>query len=469
MRGRRPTVPLLLLPLLLAVAAEGTVPVPQDGCPRRAPAARYSSKTAYQLVHGGDVAPQDTVQGCRAVYLWHLLRHGTRYPSSNEITKLTGKIPALQAALERNVAAGRGSLCAEAVSRMLSWTLNATYSQSNDLQYQGQMDLLEIGQRFKKRYPTFLRGQDRTAFSFRSTEARRTQESAAWYGRGLLDAEVRPVSDDELLKFYAFCPAWDRAVDTNASARAEVTKFQEGSVVKAALERVSHRLGFLKTLSYEEVDLLWEACRYDQAWDPNVEGTWCAAFDQEALQAFEYRADLKYYYVGGYGNAMDLQLGCPLVKDLVDKLSAFERGDTASATRKGDVYFTHSTAIHMTMARLGIGRDGTPLTADNYEAMRVRKWSISRLGPFAANIAVVLYECPRGERHKMRMLVNERPILLEGCDDADALCSWSDFKRRFAAIADSCTLDFCQRGAADGPSTLSMWAAAAAVLAVLVR
>lgn len=57
------------------------------------------------------------------------------------------------------------------------------------------------------------------------------------------------------------------------------------------------------------------------------------------------------------------------------------------------MYFTHSTAVHMTMARLGIAEDAQPLSADNYEAMKTkRKWAISRLGPFAANLATVLYE-----------------------------------------------------------------------------
>lgn len=37
-------------------------------------------------------------------------------------------------------------------------------------------------------------------------------------------------------------------------------------------------------------------------------------------QVFEYGADLKYYYVDGYGNEVNLELGCPLVQDLVDKL-----------------------------------------------------------------------------------------------------------------------------------------------------
>lgn len=39
-------------------------------------------------------------------------------------------------------------------------------------------------------------------------------------------------------------------MDTNASARAEVAKFQDGDVVKAALGRVSKRLGFDQALSY---------------------------------------------------------------------------------------------------------------------------------------------------------------------------------------------------------------------------
>ncbi len=70
--------------------------------------------------------------------------------------------------------------------------------------------------------------------------------------------------------------------------------------------------------------------------------------------------------------------------------SAYERGEAADA---GAMYFTHSTAIHMTLAVLGAGRDVTPLTAADYETMKnERRWAISRLAPFAANLAAVLYE-----------------------------------------------------------------------------
>lgn len=70
----------------------------------------------------------------------------------------------------------------------------------------------------------------------------------------------------------------------------------------------------------------------------------------------------------------------------------------------------------------------------------------------------------------MRMYVNERPVAVEGCADADALCSWPDFKRRFAAIADTCSLDFCKNAAAEwASSSARALAAVAAVAAVLTN
>jgi hypothetical protein len=33
----------------------------------------------------------------------------------------------------------------------------------------------------------------------------------------------------------------------------------------------------------------------------------------------EYREDLEYYYRFGYGNEINVKLGCPPVKDLIDR------------------------------------------------------------------------------------------------------------------------------------------------------
>lgn len=37
------------------------------------------------------------------------------------------------------------------------------------------------------------------------------------------------------------------------------------------------------------------------------------------LQLMEYREDLEYYYRSGYGNEINVKLGCPTVKDLINR------------------------------------------------------------------------------------------------------------------------------------------------------
>lgn len=46
-------------------------------------------------------------------------------------------------------------------------------------------------------------------------------------------------------------------------------------------------------------------------WDWNV-SAWLFA------QVMEYRADLQYYYSYSYGNELNVKLGCPPVKDMMD-------------------------------------------------------------------------------------------------------------------------------------------------------
>lgn len=100
------------------------------------------------------------------MYIWHLLRHGTRYPSENEVKTLSAAIPDLQRRLRENLAAGRVTLCSEAVERILAWTLNVSVDQGNTLTAQGQQDMLGIAARLQQRYPQFfLRNTDPDSFT----------------------------------------------------------------------------------------------------------------------------------------------------------------------------------------------------------------------------------------------------------------------------------------------------------------
>lgn len=59
----------------------------------------------------------------------------------------------------------------------------------------------------------------------------------------------------------------------------------------------------------------------------NEKSRWCAAFDKEDLQVMEYGEDLIEYYESGYGIAeYNIQLGCPMVKDLYRKMEEAVNG-----------------------------------------------------------------------------------------------------------------------------------------------
>lgn len=91
------------------------------------------------------------------MYIWHLLRHGTRYPSSKEIEKLLAGVPELQKRLRANKDEGRvGEACNKTVDRVLDWKLEATPDQGDTLHERGEQDLRGIGKRLKQRHPTFF-------------------------------------------------------------------------------------------------------------------------------------------------------------------------------------------------------------------------------------------------------------------------------------------------------------------------
>lgn len=56
------------------------------------------------------------------------------------------------------------------------------------------------------------------------------------------------------------------------------------------------------------------------------------------------------------------------------------------------VYFSHSTALHQFMLSLDLFKDEKELTALNYLEQSGRKWRSSIFGPFATNVAVLLYK-----------------------------------------------------------------------------
>lgn len=150
---------------------------------------RMNTKTAYQLVRGGQSA--NIPAGCTPSKFWLLSRHGTRLPSTSKIEKLEG-LPTYQAEIIKNYANGNqpaaGALCAADLALLTNWRWDTNISSTMDeyLVQQGWNDLKGIAQHYKAQYPGLLGGSySADKFLFRHTNTQRTQASYQGFVDGL--------------------------------------------------------------------------------------------------------------------------------------------------------------------------------------------------------------------------------------------------------------------------------------------
>lgn len=118
----------------------------------------------------------------------------------------------------------------------------------------------------------------------------------------------------------------------------------------------------------------------------------------------------------------------------------------------GIFYFGHSINLLSIVARLGIGKDNTPLLSTNFEQMKNRKWRTSFIDPFASNVIAVFYRCRNG--NKAMILLNEHsvPVTKDPCH----FCSWESIEAQFDPITSdnrTCNLDMCKNSAKSFLST----------------
>ena len=90
-------------------------------------------------------------------------------------------------------------------------------------------------------------------------------------------------------------------IDEESSAEPELTEYEDsienGTEINAnkTLEKREVADGqVLDELSFEDVILIYDLCRYEHAREPEKVSVWCAAFNQDDLEVFEYYNELEY-------------------------------------------------------------------------------------------------------------------------------------------------------------------------------
>ena len=399
-----------------------------------------STKQGYRHI-ASKLTDHDEDDGeCRAVHLWTVVRHGTRYPSRDAITLMTEDLPQLRDKILRQ---NNSSLCNQDLELIKNWKVNIESDWSKTLHKEGEEEMVLLGRRWLNRFPHLLDQYDPELFHLRSTDTQRSMRSGQSFVSGLWSRDVLPETDwhvvtsghDPLIRFYKTCDAWIKQVKKNKAANKEKELFEKSETMRSVERSVSSVLGL--DISMTDLDMMYMMCNFDLAWSSSP-SPWCRVFSDHDLQVMEYREDLEYYWIDGPGYTVTREAACVLVKDVVTKFrNIVSDGDRS----KGSFYFTHSGTILKLLAYLNIFNDKESLRSDNFAKMNNRLWRTSYIGPFGANIAFVLKSCSEGD-HTVGLYINEQLTLVPGCDHL--WCPLSHFLQLYPDI-DDCDLNkICQ-------------------------
>ncbi|XP_013383537.1 multiple inositol polyphosphate phosphatase 1 isoform X1 [Lingula anatina] len=429
------------------------------------PYRRYSTKSAYAeipaVTGGTDTGRSDTVDAdCYPVMIWHLLRHGYRYPADSDIELFNALLPVFRDNIVANTTVSN-QFCAGDLAALRDWKPRMDPSDGSKLVMTGYEEMMRIAKNFRIKYPTLLNvsiDDMLASFHFRHTDTERTRESAKSFAKGLLkqpgmtDQElealvnripmtVYPTTNDRLLRFFDACERYKKTIRSKPVA--ELDKFDNGSIMSEVIANISRRIGLRQNMNISVSQSLWLACAseyaiYGLTQDSTVKNSsaapWCSVFSQDDLKAFEYRTDLAYYYKNSYGHKLSYEQACPLLKDFIGSI---RNATTKDNFTKVVIRVGHSPTIVPFYANLGLFKDSRPLTADNFLSQGNRKLRTSYIDPMASNINFVIYKC--GNAHKFKMHVNERETTFPGCNGV--FCDIETLMGSVGKAADTCDFD----------------------------
>jgi multiple inositol-polyphosphate phosphatase/2,3-bisphosphoglycerate 3-phosphatase len=301
--------------------------------------------------------------------------------------------------------------------------------QAAELSPNGRLSMFGMGQRWARHYKRILDSVSIEAFSSSSTRAVDSMDA-------FLDGLGYPVK-----KFVVE----NRTLDADLNPELSCSKFgrlaeehpskQEGKLwasqyMAQTVTTMNSLLGI--PLDQYQVTTILEICaaqisllRYRR-----MEGL-CYLLTDRDLENYEIFDDVQKYQGFSYGNEFNPRIACSLLTSLI---RAMEQNQTLVTMR-----FTHAETLIPLITALGMFKDDHPISGKmTYDELKNRAFHSSHFSPFQGNIIFEVYDCPEG--HCFRLFVNERPIVLPGCNYTHHLCPLSEFKRLLGSL-DECNFD----------------------------
>ncbi|KAK9888116.1 hypothetical protein WA026_000389 [Henosepilachna vigintioctopunctata] len=399
------------------------------------------TKTPYRLV-GNNTFGKIEYPGCTASKLWMIVRHGTRNPSRSFIESMKHRLPTIRDFILKNNPISSDVLHNSDLSSFQKWESKLSKKDAKKLTVEGENEMINIAERMQSRFPTLLRNvYSNTSFKFKHTDSQRTKKSAYYFAVGLFGKNTaksvwypEPLKKDPILRFYKLCTKWRNEVKDNPDSLVHRKEFETSPIMIKIVENVNQRLKLpANTLNFDDLFLMYQTCSFETAWKMNTKSPWCSAFSVNDMKALEYYEDLKYYWIDGYGYDLNHKQACVVLNEIDSFLSS------KNQYPKSTVYFTHSGTLLKLISHLELYKEDKPLTRHNFnDKVDNRLFRVSRVGCFATNLALVLFDCQGVP--KVLTLHQERIVKLPSCPNSD-LCEYSKFIEHYKGVTDTCNFD----------------------------
>lgn len=392
-------------------------------------------------------------EGCNPIHLNLVARHGTRSPTIKRMKELDWLASHLE------------ELVRDAKEKDLSSKKVPTWLQGwkspwrgklkgGELIHKGEEELYDFGIRLREKFPDlFKEDYHPDVYTMKATQVPRTAASAVAFGMGLfskkgslgpgqhrafaISSESR--ASDIMLRFHDCCENYKVFRKRQEPA---VEKLKEPILDEITAALVSrYGLNFTR----QDTASLWFLCKQEASL-LDITDQACGLFSHFEVALLEWTDDLELFILKGYGKSINYHMGVPLLKDVVQSMEqaieAHEEKLAPGSFEKARLRFAHAETVVPFTCLLGLFLEGSEFQKMQRDQPlelpprppHSRNWQGSIVAPFAGNNMLVLYSCPTNPSSKyfVRVLHNEHPIPMPGCNNSD-FCPFEEFKKRIVA------------------------------------
>ncbi|CAK6953137.1 multiple inositol polyphosphate phosphatase 1-like [Scomber scombrus] len=380
---------------------------------------------------------------CQEIHLTAIIRHGTRYPSTNHIKKMQKLYKVVM-----NNASGEQSWLHEIKT---NWTMWYNEDMDGRLVQKGVQDHKHLSIRLSRLFPSLISEENLQSghIKFITSSKHRCVNSTLSFKAGLTeewdikDTEFDHAVNDALMRFFDKCTKFVEEVDNNPSAVEEVDRFKQGPEMRRVQEKIADRLSVLHSLiTHDMVEAVFHLCAYEFA-IKTVNSPWCRLFDEDDAKVMEYASDLREFWKRGYGHDINSKASCILFHDVFNRLdkAASENKSGQQVTEAVTVQVGHADTLLPLLTLLGFFKDNNTLTSTNYINQSERSFRTSLMLPYAANLVFVLYDCGGGDL-RLQPLLNEKPVTFPGLTDQQAsMPRYQDIRERYRVLLQGCDFE----------------------------